>query len=884
MSATLQSARRYLAAGYSVIPVKLDGSKAPAVDWGPFQKRHATEDELAKWFPRDDAHGIGLVQGSISGNAEMLEFETAEALAQWEATVRDHGREDLLDRLNLRVRSGGGGIHFYYRCPDGIEGNQKLALFSDKTVKIETRGEGGQVVACGSPKSVHKSGNPYAKLSGSFESVPTVTGEERAFLFAMAKSLNEHKPSGKTFTPKGAPAPSSKGSSLRPGDDFNDKATQAEVIALLEAHGWQVAGGRGEVCDMTRPGKSTSDGSSGTVGYCGPNGFYCFTSSAPPFEPETYYDPFGLYCLLEHGGDFAKATKALGEKGYGEPIAKTTSAEKGKGFAERQEQAEERGSLVRLGDFNQTDAGNAERLILRNGEDLRHVPGLGWRVWNGKHWTANESTVTAYARDTIRALYAEAADLLTEAHKEPDRETRKQLAASAEALSRFAIKSESTRALAAMVDQAKSFSQIMADAHQFNLKPWVVPFQNGVWDRGKWRGHQRTDYAEHLLPVCYDPHADRSEWLAVLKRMTGGDARFAQTLQDVAGYCLSGASTLRLLPWAYGPKGTGKSTFAELLQTTLGAAGKTLDSTLLSGDRESERLGAAVRSMRAVFLPESGRKRLDAELLKMLTGSDRIPCRLLYSSLTFSVMPSWAVFAVANDPPAMNAHDEALRDRVVALPFVHRLDQGEELVFRDGKRLEEVRRKADSALVEGFVAWAVEGLERVHAAQDVYRAPVVGEHTQRFWDETDPLTPFWEGLDPNELEKGMGSSALHRTYLAWCEKEGTKRPLQGRAFAAACRAAGLEDVRGTGGVRLWKRPHPSMKMPDEPANSDRVTDNTPFSEKFPKKESIEDFTKNGPESVTLSLNEDEDDLPDPYANTPGGANYRSGEEIIEVRL
>jgi P4 family phage/plasmid primase-like protien len=545
---------------------------------------------------------------------------------------------------------------------------------------------------------------------------------------------------------------------------------------------------------------------------------------------------------------------------------------KAKPLPERQEEAKAEARAVRLGEFNKTDAGNAERLIARNGQDLRFVPGLGWRVWEGKRWAADETTVTRYARETIRALYGEAAELLKEAHQEPDKDIRKQLAASAEELSRFAIRSESTRALAAMVEQSKSFSEIAADAGQFDLKPWQVPFQNGVWDRGQWRGHKRQDFTEHLLPVCYEKDADRSEWLALLDRMTGGDAQFARTLQDVAGYCLSGASTLRLLPWAYGPKGTGKSTFAELLQTVLGASGKTVDSTLLSGDREDERLGAAIRGMRAIFLPEAGRKRLDAETLKSLTGGDRRPARNLYSNVTISIVPSWAVFAVANDPPAMNAHDEALRDRVIALPFVHRLDQGEELTFRDGKRLEEVRRNQSGALVTGFVAWVVEGLERIHRAQEVYRAPLVTEHTRKFWDETDPLTPFWEGLNEAEIERGMLASALHRAYVAWCDETGNKRPLQGRAFAAACRAAGLEDARGTGGVRLWKKPPPSMNFSSSSPNSDRVTDNTPFSENSPKREDIEDFTKNTPESVTLSLN---DDMEDPFA--PGGSMYHAPE-------
>lgn len=670
---------------------------------------------------------------------------------------------------------------------------------------------------------------------------------------------------------------SSTGGEGKPGHDFNEKATPAELLALLVRHGWQEHSRRGSAIYVTRPGKDTRAGLSGVIGWPGDPSpvFYCLSSSAAPLEVRAYA-PFGLYGTLEHGGRFEEAARELGKRGYGEPLPSSVtrdiaSAQKGKPLAERQEQAKETFGLVRLGDFNKTDAGNAERLILRNGQDLRFVPGLGWRVWDGKRWAADESSVTRYARETIRALYAEAAELLTEAHQEPDREVRKQLAASAEELSRFAIKSESTRALAAMVDQAKSFSEIAADASQFNLKPWQVPFQNGVWDRGKWRGHQRQDFTEHLLPVCYDKDADRAEWYALLERMTGGDAQFARTLQDVAGYCLSGASTLRLLPWAYGPKGTGKSTFAELLQTALGATGKTIDSSLLSGDREDERLGAAIRGMRAIFLPEAGRKRLDAETLKSLTGSDRRPARDLYSTVTLSIVPSWAVFAVANDPPSMNAHDDALRDRVIALPFEHRLDQGEDLTFRDGKRLEEVRRKPDSALVAGFVVWAVEGLERVHEAQAVYKAPVVSEHTRKFWDDTDPLTPFWEGLDKSELARGMGASVLHRSYVSWCEQEGVKRPLQGRAFAAACRVAGLEQKRGEKGI-VWFQPPPSLPLQgtEIPVG---MYERPPFSEKSPKKESIGDFSENTPESyIPTGINES-DDLPDPYAETPGGSRY-----------
>ncbi|MGC4044264.1 MAG: hypothetical protein QM758_10735 [Armatimonas sp.] len=201
--------------------------------------------------------------------------------------------------------------------------------------------------------------------------------------------------------------------------------------------------------------------------------------------------------------------------------------------------------------------------------------------------------------------------------------------------------------------------------------------------------------------------------------------------------------------------------------------------------------------MRAVFLAEAGRKRIDAELLKMLAGSDRIPGRELYGRETFSVMPSWVVVSVSNDPPNVNAYDDALRDRVLALPFTHPLELGGKLAFTGGKRLEELRRDAKSALLRGFVAWAVEGLGRVYRAQEIHRAAVVEHHTRQFWQDLDPLTPFWEQLDNGEtrLEKGILAGELRTSYLNWCQSEGIHKPLLNQAWGNACRTYGLEKVR-----------------------------------------------------------------------------------------
>ena len=49
--------------------------------------------------------------------------------------------------------------------------------------------------------------------------------------------------------------------------------------------------------------------------------FHCFSSNATPFEQNKAYSPSAIYALLEHGGDFKKASKALSAQGYGTPKA-----------------------------------------------------------------------------------------------------------------------------------------------------------------------------------------------------------------------------------------------------------------------------------------------------------------------------------------------------------------------------------------------------------------------------------------------------------------------------------------------------------------------------------------------------------------------------------
>src|SRR5579871_1366280 len=69
-----EAARRYLAAGLSVIPIRPDGTKAPALpEWKTYQQRRPTPDECTDWW--DNGEGIAVVGGKVSGNLEILDLD-----------------------------------------------------------------------------------------------------------------------------------------------------------------------------------------------------------------------------------------------------------------------------------------------------------------------------------------------------------------------------------------------------------------------------------------------------------------------------------------------------------------------------------------------------------------------------------------------------------------------------------------------------------------------------------------------------------------------------------------------------------------------------------------------------------------------------------------
>lgn len=287
---------------------------ARRVVWAPFQQAPPTLAQINDWQRRGSGFGLGIVCGAVSGNLEVIDFDDFPSFGTFQALVEEDPYTATLFNKITQVATPN-GVHAYYRCSEPVEGNQKLACLpvgetnaSGKNTLIETRGEGGYVIAAGNPASVHPSGERYLFAQGDYDSIPTISADDRNLILELARSLNKRV----TVANEGAEQEANTDPDA-PGNAYN---AQAKWNDILKPEGWKLLYTHAGVEYWQRPGKDTK-GASATVNHAGLDRLYVFSSNAQPFEPERSYSKFQAYAYLKYAGDFSKAASQLLKDGYG---------------------------------------------------------------------------------------------------------------------------------------------------------------------------------------------------------------------------------------------------------------------------------------------------------------------------------------------------------------------------------------------------------------------------------------------------------------------------------------------------------------------------------------------------------------------------------------
>jgi hypothetical protein len=332
-SPTYQVALAALEAGVSVLPIRPDGTKQPALSgWKRYQQEMPPQALVEKWF-RHSQRGLALVTGYISGGLIALDFDDLATFDAWLKRIR---REQALYALYEFIASGyeertpKNGRHLLFRCPAAFRGsqrpgNQRLALRpvpEPQRVQVlaETREEGGIIIVDPSRGSVHPSGKPYVRIRGGVTTIKTITQEQRTLLYDSIRAFDEMPPPPHRVSSLAQPHCSTlrlsggPGAGERPGDLF-DHDPGVTWESLLLPLGWHLVR-----TDEKREGYWRHPGKRGpthsaTTNADGTNRLFCFSASTG-LPTECYLTRFEFYAWWYHCGEFSAAAKALAERGY----------------------------------------------------------------------------------------------------------------------------------------------------------------------------------------------------------------------------------------------------------------------------------------------------------------------------------------------------------------------------------------------------------------------------------------------------------------------------------------------------------------------------------------------------------------------------------------
>lgn len=326
-------ANEYVNSGLSVMPIRTDGSKAPAIGkWEQFQERKPTRDELYKMFLDQDGRerdvGIGVVCGVASGGLECIDCDDHPFLTMLSLV------DDSI-RNKLTIIETPGGWHILYRCRE-ICGNRKLAMWEDpqsiseklgthrqgtafsaigKGVRIETRGQGGYIVGEGSPCSVHPSGLPYCHAFGwHMTDIQTIEPDERKQLWHAAMQFDC------SIDKRSAALERARRELKRQkfGDYRRDESEPwtwfdrfgTPISDLLSDSGWSSV----DLIHWTRPGKQFGTSAKLSTNEAGEEVLTVYSTSAGELAPShgeahASYGRFKLLTKLKFGGDSKAAAR-----------------------------------------------------------------------------------------------------------------------------------------------------------------------------------------------------------------------------------------------------------------------------------------------------------------------------------------------------------------------------------------------------------------------------------------------------------------------------------------------------------------------------------------------------------------------------------------------
>jgi putative DNA primase/helicase len=285
-------------------------------------------------------------------------------------------------------------------------------------------------------------------------------------------------------------------------------------------------------------------------------------------------------------------------------------------------------------------------------------------------------------------------------------------------------------------------------------------------------------------------------WTKFLDRITAGNTELQGFLQRYIGYCCTGFTNEHVFVFAYGTGANGKSTFINTIAKIFGDFATVADmSTFIASNTEHHPTDLAkLHGARLVVAQETQKgRRWDETKIKALTGGDKITARFMRQDF-FDFVPTFKLFICGNHKPRLNSVDEAIRRRLLLVPFTVQIPLAE----RDPRlpdKLWAERRAILRWCIDGCLEWQRIGLAPPKTVLDA---------TESYFADQDTLQQWLDDCTEDGGEFAFSrTTELFASWKAWCETRNMK-PGSERTLSEALVDRGFTKKRNTAGQQGFR--------------------------------------------------------------------------------
>jgi putative DNA primase/helicase len=288
------------------------------------------------------------------------------------------------------------------------------------------------------------------------------------------------------------------------------------------------------------------------------------------------------------------------------------------------------------------------------------------------------------------------------------------------------------------------------------------------------------------------PGTPHPVWTQFLERIAP-DPELRAFLQRYIGYCCTGVTTEHKFVFAYGTGANGKSTFTNTILGIFGDYATIADvGTFIASNTERHPTDLAkLHGYRLVIAQETEKgRRWDEPKIKSMTGGDKMTARFMRQDF-FDFVPKFKLWIVGNHKPRLDNVDEAMRRRMLLIPFLVQIPPEE----RDPNLAEKLKAEWPAIL-----RWALDGCLEW---QRIGLAPpkIVTEATDAYFNDQDTIKEWLEDCTQDGGPYAFTATGqLFASWKTWCDQRNLKTGAV-NLLSDALTDRGFTRKKGTGGVR-----------------------------------------------------------------------------------